>query len=46
MDLDEKVYYYRTYGCHRIHGVRMSGVDGKTLVTYSLPESEEVKWEN
>lgn len=46
MDLREKVYYYRTYGCHRIHGVRMSTPDGDRLATYPLPDSEDVKWEN
>lgn len=46
MDLAEKVYYYRTYGCHRIHGVRMDSPDGDSLRTYPLPADESVKWEN
>lgn len=46
MDLGEKVYYYRTYGCHRIHGVRLDSPDGDTLRTYPLPERDEIRWEN
>lgn len=44
MDLREKVYYYRTYGCQRIHGVRMV-TEGEALRTYPLPETEDIKWE-
>lgn len=43
MDLGEKVYYYRTYGCHRIHAVRLTA-EGDTLRTYPLPPSEDIKW--
>lgn len=45
MDLHEKVYYYRTYGCSRIHGVCMVA-EGETLTAYDLPDKEEVRWEN
>ena len=43
MDLGEKVYYYRTYGCHRIHAVRLTA-EGAALLTYPLPQSEDIKW--
>ena len=43
MELREKVYYYRTYGCQRIHAVRMV-TEGVALVAYPLPQSEDVKW--
>ncbi|MBR3779395.1 MAG: linear amide C-N hydrolase [Clostridia bacterium] len=46
MDLEQKVYYYRTYGCQRIHGVRLTEVEGNTLAAYPLAKGEEVKWEN
>lgn len=46
MDVGQRVYYYRTYGCQRIHAVRMAHLDGDTPVTYPLPESEEINWEN
>ena len=45
MDLNKKVYYYRSYGCHRIHAVRLTA-EGDTLRTYPLPQTEDVKWEN
>ena len=45
MDLSEKVYYIRTYGCTRIHGVKMVA-EGKALLAYDLPKGEEVMWEN
>lgn len=45
MDLHARTYYYRTYGCHRIHGVRMAA-EGDTLRAYPLPQSEDVKWTN
>lgn len=45
MDLVQRVYYYRTYGCQRIHGVRMAA-EGEALVAYPLPQSEDVKWVN
>ena len=45
MDLHEKAYYYRTYGCSRIHGVRPV-TEGETLTAYDLPDQEEVRWEN
>ena len=45
MDLNEKAYYYRTYGCTRIHAVRMTA-EGETLVAYDLPTGEDVTWEN
>ena len=44
MDLKDGVYYYRTYDCHRIHGVRMTA-EGDALRTYPLPQGEDVKWE-
>lgn len=43
MDLNGKVYYYRTYGCHRIHAVRLTA-EGDALLTYPLPQSEDIKW--
>lgn len=46
MDLAQRAYYYRTYGCHRITAVRMANPDGNSLVTYPLPPREDVKWEN
>ena len=46
MDLGQRVYYYRTYGCQRIHAVRMAHLDGDAPVAYPLPESEEINWEN
>lgn len=46
MDLVQKTYYYRTYGCQRIHAVRLGDGDGAALAAYPLPEREEVKWEN
>ncbi len=45
MDLAEKVYYYRTYGCQRIHAVRLV-TEGETLAAYPLPTGEDIKWEN
>ena len=45
MDLNEKAYYYRTYGCTRIHGVRMVTA-GAALVAFDLPHGEDIKWEN
>ena len=45
MDLGEPAYYYRTYGCARIHGVRMVTA-GAALVAFDLPHGENVKWEN
>ena len=45
MDLGETAYYYRTYGCSRIHGVRMV-TEGEALVTYDLPKQNEITWEN
>lgn len=45
MDLNEKAYYYRTYGCTRIHAVRMV-TEGEALVAYDLPDGEDVTWEN
>ena len=45
MDLREKVYYYRTYGCTRIHAVKMV-TEGEALVAYDLPTGEDVTWEN
>ena len=44
MDLQEKVYYYRTYDCHRIHGVKMTA-EGDTLRAYPLPQGEDIKWD-
>ena len=46
MDLREKSYHYRTYGCHHLHAVRMGDPDGNALATYPLSEGAEVKWEN
>lgn len=43
MDLQDGTYYYRTYDCHRIHGVKMTA-EGDTLRTYPLPQNEDVKW--
>ena len=45
MDLHEKVYYYRTYGCHCIHAVKMV-TEENTLTTYPFPEKEDIQWEN
>lgn len=46
MDLKERVYYYRTYGCQRIHAVGLTDAEGDTLTAYPLPHTEDVKWEN
>ncbi len=46
IDLVQKVYCYRTYGCQRIHGVRLDRPDGAALIAYPLPEAEEIQWEN
>ena len=46
MDLVQRVYYYRTYRCQRIHGVKLADLDGDDLITYPLPTAEDVKWEN
>lgn len=45
MDLREKAYYYRTYGCSHIHAARMV-TEGEALVAYDLPDGEDVTWEN
>lgn len=48
MDLRHPTYYYRTYGCHRIHAVALShqNLAKDTLTAFPLPEQEDVKWEN
>lgn len=46
MDTVQRVYYYRTYGCQRIHGVRLNDPNGDTLCVYPLPEGDEIGWEN
>lgn len=48
MDLRQGTYYYRTYGCHRIHAVALGRQSLATdaLTTFPLPEREDVKWEN
>ena len=45
MDLRAPTYYYRTYGCHRIRGVRLDNPDGDALATYPLPHGEDVRWQ-
>ena len=45
MDMREKVYYYHTYGCHRIHGVRLTEPAGDALRTFPLPQGEDVRWQ-
>ncbi len=48
MDLRQGVYYYRTYGCHRLHAVALGrqGISPDSLTAYPLPEREDVKWDN
>ncbi len=46
MDLEQRVYYYRTYGCQRITAVRLTDSEGNALRTYPLPEAEDIEWEN
>ena len=45
MNLSEQVYYIRTYGCSRLHGVKMM-TEGTALMAYDLPKTEEILWEN
>ena len=45
MDLEQRIYYYRTAGCHRITAVRLpDAVDG--LTAYPLRKQEDIRWEN
>lgn len=48
MDLRGRAYYYRTYGCHRLHAVALGrqSLSPDALTTFPLPEREDVKWEN
>ena len=48
MDLRRRTYFYRTYGCHRVHAVALGrqSIATDTLTTFPLPEQEDVKWEN
>ena len=46
MDLRSGVYYYRTYGCHRITAVRIPDVVGDVPLCYPLRQTEDLRWEN
>lgn len=46
MPLHEPSYIFHTYDGKNIHGVRMTEVEGRELVTYPLPGNEDICWEN
>ena len=48
IDLAKGVYYYRTYGNHRICGVDMlrENLDGAALISYPLNEKEDILMQN
>lgn len=48
MDLRQGAYYYRTYGCHRIHAVGLGRgkLPHHRCVAYPLPQREDVLWQN
>lgn len=48
MDLRQGAYYFRTYGCHRLHavGLRPWLATGSHLVCYPHPKEDDVAWEN
>ena len=43
-DLSKGIYYYTTYNCRRIHGVKMSSVDlnGKTIIEIPMKNEEDI----
>ena len=43
-DLSKGIYYYTTYNCRRIHGVKMSSVDlnGKTVIEIPMKNEEDI----
>lgn len=46
MDLQRGVYYYRTYGCHRITAVGLRIPNGEDVTCYPLRRQEDILWEN
>ena len=48
MDLEQGVYYYTTYGNHRIHAVRLhsTDLDGEELVCFDLRREQDILYEN
>ena len=48
MDLKRGVYYYRTYGCHRLWAVALHPEDaiGQRLVCHPHQKDESITWEN
>lgn len=48
MDLQNGVYYYRTYGCHRLRAVTLHPEDaiGARLVCHPHQKEQDVAWEN
>ena len=45
---DRGIYYYNTYGNHRINGVDMhrGNLDGKELIAYEPEAGEQIRMQN
>lgn len=47
-NLDEGIYYYKTYGNHQINAVKLSNIDleSEKLFSYALEEKEHINYQN
>lgn len=46
MDLEEKIYYYKTYENNRINAVRLSNIESQELICFDLNKLQDIYFQN